>query len=158
MRPAHFDQSTFSGRSGPWCRYGTCPVTLIRLLSHTVMNSSYLMRPDQRIVAKIPLTELWDERGALPGERIRHVDGNLIRGLMGTGQVQFIVADCGAKLNWIPMPERFEFWKTVRTQVADPSQPILLKQFPNETAIRCLGVARKYWGMYDFARSTPLNF
>jgi len=24
MSPAHFDQSTSSGRSGPWCRYGTC--------------------------------------------------------------------------------------------------------------------------------------
>jgi hypothetical protein len=92
------------------------------------------MRPDQRIVTKIPLTELWDERGALPGERIRQLDENLIRGLMGTGQVQFMVAGCGAKLNWIPMPERFEFWKTVRPQVANPSQPIHLKQFPNETA------------------------
>jgi hypothetical protein len=92
------------------------------------------MRPDQRIVTELPLTELWDETGALPGERVRHVDGNLIRGLMGTGQVQFIVANCGAKLNWIPMQERFEFWKTVRQQIADPSQPIHLKQFPNETA------------------------
>jgi hypothetical protein len=92
------------------------------------------MRPDRRIVTKIPLTELWDEGGALSGERIRQLDQNLIRGLMRTGQVQFIVADCGAKLNWIPMPERFEFWKTIRPQVADPSQPILLKQFPNETA------------------------
>lgn len=92
------------------------------------------MRPDQRIVTQIPLTELWDEKGALPGVRIRQLDENLVRGLMGTGQVQFIVADCGAKLNWIPMPERFEFWKTVRPQVADPSRPIHLKQFPNETA------------------------
>jgi hypothetical protein len=99
-----------------------------------VIDSSYLMRPDQRIVTTIPLTEIWDERGAIPGERIRQLDENLIRGLMGTGQVQFIVADCGVKLNWIPMQERFEFWKTVRPQVADPSQPILLKQFPNETA------------------------
>ena len=92
------------------------------------------MKPEQRIVTKIPVTELWDERGALPCERIRQLDENLIRGLMGTGQLQFIVANCGAKLNWIPMPERFEFWKTVRSQVADPSQPIHLKQFPEETA------------------------
>lgn len=103
-------------------------------LSHIVINSSDLMRTDQRIVTKIPLTELWDEKGAVPGERIRQLDENLIRDLMGTGQVQFIVADCGAKLDWIPMPERFEFWKTVRSQVADPSEPIRLKQFPNETA------------------------
>jgi len=93
-----------------------------------------LMRSDQRIVTKLPLTELWDETGALPGERIRHLDENLIRGLMGTGQVQFIVANCGAKLNWIPTQERFEFWKTVRPQIADPIKPIQLNQFPNETA------------------------
>jgi hypothetical protein len=92
------------------------------------------MRPDQRIVTKIPLTELWDEKGARPGERIRQLDGNLIRGLLGTGQVQFIVADCGAELHWIPMSERFEFWKTVRPQIADPSQPIHLGEFPKETA------------------------
>ena len=92
------------------------------------------MRPDQRIVTKLPLTELWDETGALPGERIRHLDGNLIRGLMGTGQVQFIVANCGAMLNWIPMQERFEFWKAIRPQVADAGRPILIERFPNQTA------------------------
>ncbi len=82
------------------------------------------MRSDQRIVTKLPLTELWDETGALPGERIRHLDENLIRGLMGTGQVQFIVANCGAKLNWIPMQERFEFWL----------RPIYIERLPNQTA------------------------
>jgi hypothetical protein len=92
------------------------------------------MRPDQRIVTELPLTELWDETGALPGERIRQLDGNLIRGLMGTGQVQFIVADCGAKLNWIPMQERFEFWKATRPQVADAGRPICLERFPNQIA------------------------
>ena len=99
-----------------------------------MINSGFRMRPDQRIVTKLPLTELWDETGALPGERIRYVDENLIRGLMGTGQVQFIVADCGAKLNWIPMQERFEFWKAIRTQVADAGRPIYIERFPNQTA------------------------
>lgn len=92
------------------------------------------MRPDQRIVTKLPLTELWDERGTLEGELVRHLDQNLIRELMRTGTVQFIVADCGMKLNWMAVNDRFEFWKTVRPQIADPSQPIHLKQFPNETA------------------------
>ena len=78
---------------------------------------------------KIPLTELWDEKGALPGERIRQLDENLIRGLMGTGQVQFIVADCGAKLNWIPMPERFEFWKTVAHRSPTHRNPSIANSF-----------------------------
>jgi hypothetical protein len=92
------------------------------------------LKPDKRIVTKLPLTEMWDETGTLLGERIRHLDPNLVRELVQTDPVQFIVADCGAKLNWIPAQERFEFWKTVRPYIADPSKPITLKQFPNETA------------------------
>jgi hypothetical protein len=107
---------------------------IIRHLSQIVINLGSQMRPDQRIVTKLPLTELWDETGALHGERIRHLDENLIRELMRAGQVQFIVANCGAKLNWMPMPERFEFWKTVRSQVADALRPISLERFPNQTA------------------------
>jgi hypothetical protein len=48
--------------------------------------------------------------------------------------VQFVVADCGQKLRWILTHEGFEFWKTVRLQIADPLKPIYLEQFPNETA------------------------
>jgi hypothetical protein len=92
------------------------------------------LKADQRIVTKLPLTELWDEKGTLDGGRIRHLDQSLIRELLQTGTVQFIVANCGTKLNWIAVNDRFEFWKTVRQQIADPSQPIHLKQFPNETA------------------------
>ena len=53
---------------------------------------------------------------------------------MRTALGQFIVANCGAKLNWIPLQERFEFWKMVRPQIADPMKPIRLDQFPIETA------------------------
>jgi len=52
---------------------------------------------------------------------------------MRTGPVQFVVANCGVRLNWAPMQERFESWKAVPSHIADPSKPILLKQFPNET-------------------------
>jgi len=48
--------------------------------------------------------------------------------------VQFVVADCGLKLSWIPTQQQFEFWKTVRPQIADPMKPIHLEMFPNETA------------------------
>jgi len=92
------------------------------------------LKPDQRIVTKLPLTELWDEKGALPGERVGNVDQNLIRELMRRGPVRFIVANCGAKLNWIPMQEGFKFWKRIRPQIAESSKPIDLRQFPNETA------------------------
>jgi hypothetical protein len=92
------------------------------------------LRPNQRIVAKLPLSELWDESGTLLGERIRHLDQNLIRELLQTGPVQFIVANCAGKLNWIPTQEPFEFWKMVQPQIADATKLIQLDQFPNETA------------------------
>jgi len=46
-----------------------------------------------------------------------------------TGTLQFIVADGRMKLNWIAVNNLFEFWKTVCQPIADPSQPIHLKQF-----------------------------
>ena len=92
------------------------------------------MKPEQRIVTKLPLSELWDQRGTLFGERIRYLDQNLVRELLSTGPVQFIVADCGASLNWIPTQKRFEFWKAIRPQVADETHCIQLDHFPNDTA------------------------
>lgn len=92
------------------------------------------MRVDQRIVTKIPLAELWDERGTIARERVRNLDPNTLLGMVRSGSVQFVVADCGLKLDWIPTAKRFEFWKTIRHQIADPAKPIFLGNFPNETA------------------------
>jgi hypothetical protein len=91
------------------------------------------LRPERRIVTNLRLSELWDEKGTLLGARIRHLDPNFIRELLQAGPAQFVTANCGAKLNWIPTQERFEFWKTVRPQIADPMKPIQLNRFPNET-------------------------
>jgi hypothetical protein len=92
------------------------------------------LNPDQRIVTKIPLAEVWDESGSLSDERIRNLDQNNLAELIRAGPVKFVVADCGFKIRWIPTQQQFEFWKTVRHQIADPAKPILLKQFPNEIA------------------------
>ena len=90
------------------------------------------MRPDQRIVTRTPLTELWDDSGTLIGKRIRNLDESTLRELMRSSCVQFIVADPGLRLDWIPTEKRFEFWKTIRPQIADPTKRIYLGQFPNE--------------------------
>ena len=84
------------------------------------------MRPDQRVVTKMPLTEIWDDSGTLNGERIKYLDESTLRELVGSSCVQFIVAYPGLKLDWIPTEKRFEFWKTIRPQIADPA-----KQFIN---------------------------
>ena len=92
------------------------------------------MKPGQRIVTKLPLAELWDESGTLTGDRLRNLDQSNLAELLRTAPVQFVVADCGLQLRWIPTEQRFEFWKAIRLQIADPSRPMYLKQFPNETA------------------------
>ena len=56
------------------------------------------MRVDQRVVTKIPLTELWDESGTIAGGRIRNLNENTIVELIRSGSVRFVVADCGLKL------------------------------------------------------------
>jgi hypothetical protein len=81
------------------------------------------LKPNRRIVTNLPLAELWDDNGKTPAERIRSLNKNSIQKLVRTGPAQFIVANCGKKLNWIPIEERFGFWKTVRPQIADPSKP-----------------------------------
>jgi len=89
---------------------------------------------DQRIVTKIPLNEIWDDRRTLTNQRIRNLDRNALAELLRAGLVQFALADCGLKLAWIPTEQCFEFWKSVRSQIADPLKPILLHEFPNEIA------------------------
>jgi hypothetical protein len=92
------------------------------------------MRPDQRIVTKMPLTELWNESGTLTDERVGNRNASDLVEFLGAGPLQFVVADSGLKLAWIPTEQRFEFWETVKPQIADPEKPIYREQFPNQTA------------------------
>ena len=107
---------------------------MLDLLVNLRVEKRIALRVDQRIVTRIPLTELWDENGTIASERIRSLDENTLLDLVRSGSVQFVVADCGLKLNWIPREKRFDFWKSVRPQIADPAKPIVLERFPSETA------------------------
>jgi hypothetical protein len=89
---------------------------------------------ERQVAWNLPLTELWDDRGTLTGERVRKPDEADLVALLRAGPVHFLVADPGLKLRWLSTPERFEFWKTVRPQIANPEKPINPAQFPNETA------------------------
>jgi hypothetical protein len=71
----------------------------------------------------MPLTELWDDSGTLIGNRIRSLDQPGLRALLGTGPVQFVVAHCGLKLKWIPMEQRFDFWKRFDFKLPIPRNP-----------------------------------
>ena len=50
------------------------------------------MRTSDRIVVRLPLDELWDERGMLPARRGRWLGADDIRALLRAGPVAFVVA------------------------------------------------------------------
>jgi hypothetical protein len=56
------------------------------------------LRPEQRIVVKMPLVELWDDAGSIAGARVRYLDRDQIAELLRTTPVHFVVADCGLRL------------------------------------------------------------
>ena len=92
------------------------------------------VRPEQRIVVKIPIKELWDDRGPVSGLRISELDSESIRLLLKSGPVKFVVADVGLPLQWIEPDDRFDFWKATGLNVAIPEQKIPLEHFPNNLA------------------------
>lgn len=74
----------------------------------------------QRRVTQLPLSELWDDQGPLTSACRRDLKTAEIRNLLKSGPVQFIVADCGESLRWIPPDECYLFWKSeVQNHVAD---------------------------------------
>ena len=80
------------------------------------------MSPDQQVVTRLPLVELWDARGALPIERRNSVDLEQMTNLLRNGRVRFVVANCGEALKWIPLNDCYRFWKEeVRPQLVEPA-------------------------------------
>jgi hypothetical protein len=89
------------------------------------------MDPSQRIVIRIPVSELWDSTGSLPVEKRRTLTTGEIASLLRQGRVRFVVADIGHRLEWIPLQQCYEFWKTeVKPRIADMEQ-FDLENFPD---------------------------
>jgi hypothetical protein len=69
------------------------------------------MTPSDRIITRLPLTELWDVQGPIAAVRHRDLVPDDIRELLSVGPVQFMVADIGSKPVWVNHDSRFDFWK-----------------------------------------------
>jgi len=72
----------------------------------------------------MPLHELWDDRGTLPAVRGEQLGLKEIAKIARHGPFRFVIADAGMSLQWVPIEERFAFWKTAKL----PSCDDLLKQ------------------------------
>ncbi|MBA3425074.1 MAG: hypothetical protein ACR2HO_02435 [Rubrobacteraceae bacterium] len=66
--------------------------------------------------------------------RGRDLDESAIADLLRQSRVDFVVADPGLPLRWIPAEECFVFWKSeVKTRVADPAvKRHRLENYPDE--------------------------
>jgi hypothetical protein len=90
------------------------------------------MNTAHRIVTKLPLTEVWCQDGFTTTMRIRHLTAVDITSLLRVGRVQFVVADLGLPLHWVPVDECYDFWKTeVRLHLALPESRVVLEDFPD---------------------------
>lgn len=90
------------------------------------------MDPALRVVTQIPLAELWTASGTLRATRARWLGRDDVASLLRTGPVQFVIADGGQPLAWIPVGECYVQWKLdVRSHlVVDPNRPFDIYTFP----------------------------
>jgi len=75
------------------------------------------MHPSLRVVTRMPLHELWDDRGTLPAVRGEQLGLKEIAKIARHGPFRFVIADAGMSLQWVPIEERFAFWKTAKAHV-----------------------------------------
>jgi hypothetical protein len=94
------------------------------------------MRPDQRVVTRLPLTELWDAHGVLQIERRRAVGREQVTDLLRNGRVRFVLANCGEPLKWIPDDDGYRFWdEDVKYHLVEPDaleRGLRLEDWPGE--------------------------
>ena len=86
-----------------------------------------------RIVTKTPLQELWRSDGSSLESCQKALSSEDIRELLRAGQVEFVVADPGSALKWIPVAECHAFWKSeAKVRVQDPTAKARREEFPGE--------------------------
>jgi hypothetical protein len=91
------------------------------------------MNAAHRIVARLPLTELWREDGFATSSCKRLLAEDDITALLRAGRVQFVIVNVGSKLSWIPSGECFDFWKhEVKPHLAEPGSSARLEDFPGD--------------------------
>ena len=85
-----------------------------------------------KVITKLPLEELWDEKEILNARRISWLHASEIVEMMQAG-ANFVVADLGLRPRWVDPAHRFEFWKTeVKSRLAEPDKPAILERFSGE--------------------------
>jgi hypothetical protein len=94
-----------------------------------------MMNIRDKAVTKIPVETLWKETEELDFVRQNHLKGEDIKELFKAGPVQFVIADVGQKLQWIPIENSFErFKRDFKEHIADNLENIDLDKFKDNFA------------------------
>jgi hypothetical protein len=89
------------------------------------------MDPSLRVVTRTPLQELWRSDGSSLDGCDKPLSAEVISGLLRSGLVEFVIADAGSVLNWIPIGGCHSFWKMeVKPHLAKPGVNARLEDFP----------------------------
>jgi len=84
-----------------------------------------------KIVTRLLLEGLWDEKGPVTAKRGEPLAEEDLTELLRAPSAQFVVADVGASLLWVPVKDCFSFWKDeVRPHLAEPGSRAVLDSFP----------------------------
>jgi len=87
-----------------------------------------------RRVTQLLVTELWDDSGTRPGRIAREdLAEDDVRQLLRSGPVQFVEIAMGERPSWVPIDQRFEFWKNqLQPKLAQwgPDGRIYTDEFP----------------------------
>jgi len=84
----------------------------------------------------MPLERLWTDDGELSATRGRALDRGAIRKLLSQGPVRFVLAHGACPLQWIPLRDRFDFWKRDAAIHLAEADSFYLDDFPDGVAYR----------------------
>jgi len=62
-------------------------------------------------VTELPIAEVWGVEGALPLHRGEDLDRSAVEQLLRKDDVQFVVAEVGSDLEWVPLAKSRSFWR-----------------------------------------------
>ncbi len=80
----------------------------------------------ERIVAKIPLEEIWNQSEIISKERLKYITDEDVRNLLKQDKVQFVVANVGFPLDWVSVDEHLDFFKSeLKNRIADNEENYL---------------------------------
>ncbi len=95
------------------------------------------MDPADRVVTRLPLSELFDKAGPVSARRLHQLDERGVRDRLRDPSTRFVVARGSEPLVWLNSGEEtFGFWKTeVRPRLWPPEQfGVFLEELPGERA------------------------